>query len=113
MRKLHNVQSPRISFAEEEQLTEHVSVYPFALAKINCQAPFKITLFTIAPQQLTPIDQHDVVEIWTILSGYGELYYENNVVLAKACDIFYFSSQKQHQIKNTSAEIMKIQSIYW
>jgi mannose-6-phosphate isomerase-like protein (cupin superfamily) len=106
--------SPRLKFCDAEMLDIGVRLRNIVLPhNEENSAPFKASIFEVAPGSASPIDKHAVKEIWLIVKGHGDLHYDGKVYKAAAQDLFYFESQHSHQIINHSDELLIICSIYW
>jgi mannose-6-phosphate isomerase-like protein (cupin superfamily) len=99
---------PMLIKGQGSQIADGAIVYP-----IEVNSPFKMTTFEVQPGCETAMDQHQVAEIWVILEGSGDLRYEDKSLTVERGQIFYFSSYKTHQIKNTGTKVLKILSMYW
>ena len=75
--------------------------------------PMNMDEIVVKPHCKTPVDQHAVVELWQVLSGEGQLTYQDKVYLLKAGDRYFFHSYETHQVENIRDEDLKILSIYW
>lgn len=80
---------------------------------VNVSTPFKMAEFIITPFSKTPVDKHEVAEIWRILSGHGKLYYQDAEHPINKNDWFFFYPFEEHQVENTTENELKILSIYW
>ena len=103
---------PNINFSQREEIANGVIVNTIKQFE-KSDIPFKATVFTIAPGEITPLDQHQVQECWIIMDGVGQLTHQGQHHEAKHKDIFYFQSYEPHQIKNTGSTTLTICSIYW
>lgn len=80
---------------------------------VNWSIPFKVNEFVVKPRNKTPLDQHEVAELWYIIHGKGELLYQDTVHILKTGDWFFFYPHEKHQVENTSHSELKILSLYW
>ena len=81
--------------------------------KMNVMMPVHIDEIVVSAKSCTPVDQHEVVELWQILDGSGVLTYQNKEYELKAGDRFFFHTNEAHQIRNSEEYELKILSIYW
>lgn len=94
------------------EITECMIVSQFDLSKII--SPFKASVFFVAEQQESPVDLHEVRELWYILEGSGELTYNTDKkIMLNESDMFYFDKNISHSIKNNSSRTLKVFSIWW
>ena len=76
-------------------------------------APFKASRDTVEPNCITPIDSHEVREIWFIAKGKGELIYDNRSLRIRSGDVVYFEPNKTHQLRNDGEDMIVFYSIWW
>jgi mannose-6-phosphate isomerase-like protein (cupin superfamily) len=77
--------------------------------------PFLMSHIVVQVGAQTPIDQHEVEEIWGVASGRGELYVEgepNPIDLAPGVVVF-FEALKQHQVRCVGQEPLQLYSMWW
>ncbi|MBP6950847.1 MAG: cupin domain-containing protein [Alphaproteobacteria bacterium] len=75
--------------------------------------PFQIDEITILENMSSPVDKHEVAELWSILSGTGDLTYDGKNYILKTGEWFFFEPFKEHQVVNNYREDLRILSIYW
>ena len=77
-------------------------------------SPFKASRFLVYPGQISPLDKHQVRETWFISSGKGELIYNESVKCeVSPGDVYYFDSNKSHQLRNTGDEDLVVFAVWW
>jgi mannose-6-phosphate isomerase-like protein (cupin superfamily) len=107
------IKDPRLSYLPAEQPAPGLAVNQVELASKCPQAPFKTARFTVAPGRSSPVDSHQVHEIWTVVSGSGELIFDSRSLRARENDVFYFEPLKTHEIHNDGIEPITIVSVWW
>lgn len=78
-------------------------------------APFCGSFFNVNPGAESPVDQHEVLEVWLVISGAGELFVGDSTE-AKSIqmgDVVKFDSFETHRVKNNSNEVLKMISLWW
>jgi mannose-6-phosphate isomerase-like protein (cupin superfamily) len=110
---MSNLYNPRLKFPEREQIAPGVSVYSPLSTTTTSHPTVEINYFSVLPDCVSPLDQHEEQEYWIILSGQGELQCAQQSYAVKAQDVFYFAAHISHQIKNTGQDTMLICSVYW
>jgi mannose-6-phosphate isomerase-like protein (cupin superfamily) len=75
--------------------------------------PFRYSRFTVAPGRTSNLDQHEVLEVWGVLSGRGKLTYEGSESQISAGDVVHFRSKKVHQVRNDGSDDLSIFSFWW
>jgi mannose-6-phosphate isomerase-like protein (cupin superfamily) len=76
-------------------------------------APFKASIFTIAANAASPVDQHEVRECWVVIAGCGELTTADDTVQLEPGSVTYFESRRPHQVRNVGNGELKIFSTWW
>jgi mannose-6-phosphate isomerase-like protein (cupin superfamily) len=77
-------------------------------------APFKLARFTVAPGCSTPLDTHQVDEVWLVARGTGELRYDDDhLVRIGEGDAVYLEPPRTHLVVNDGQDTLVIHSIYW
>jgi quercetin dioxygenase-like cupin family protein len=105
--------SPKLSFLPPEEFPG-MNVFEIDLTKSGEPiAPFKASRFTVEPNCSSPIDSHEVHEIWMVAEGEGELLYDAQSIRVRVADVFYFEPHKSHQIINDGNLPISICSIWW
>jgi mannose-6-phosphate isomerase-like protein (cupin superfamily) len=104
---------PKLPFLPPEEFPG-MKVFEIDLMKSGVPiAPFKASRFAVEPNCSSPVDSHEVHEIWMVAEGEGELLYDNQSVRIKAADVLYFEPYKSHQIKNDGGVPIVVCSIWW
>lgn len=101
---------PRLGFLEPETEGEMV-VHLFDLAGV--QAPFKGSRFTVEPGGTSPVDTHQVQEIWMVAAGRGELSYDGRSFRVEPGDVVHFEAMKPHQLHNDGDATLVVFSVWW
>jgi mannose-6-phosphate isomerase-like protein (cupin superfamily) len=84
--------------------------YEIALAG----APFQLGRFTVAPGLSTPVDVHQVHEVWLVAAGHGELCYGGDQLISiDEGDSLYIKPNHTHTVTNTGDRTLVVHSIYW
>ena len=106
--------APKVAFLEPEDMGPGSRVYEVNLAPEGRPvAPFKASRFTVDPGATTPVDIHEVREIWMVAEGAGELRYDNHATRAGPGDILYYDSMKPHKLHNDDDKQMVLFSVWW
>ena len=105
--------SPFLPFAAAEP-REYGSIRLFdAAAEGPAGLPFKYSRFLVSPGSASRRDQHEVQEVWVILSGHGKLLFDGGEFSVKPGDVVHFGSMRTHQVENEGAGDMEIFSFWW
>lgn len=75
--------------------------------------PFLYSRFVVLPGRTSRRDQHEVEEMWVILSGTGKLLLDSSEFEVKPGDVVHFASKLSHQVVNQSSAQMEVISIWW
>jgi mannose-6-phosphate isomerase-like protein (cupin superfamily) len=77
-------------------------------------APFKLARFTVEPGCSTPLDTHEVSEVWFVARGSGELRYDGDqLVRIGEGDALYLEPPRTHEVHNDGDDTLVVHSIYW
>lgn len=66
----------------------------------------------VYPGGSIPVHSHETIETYTILSGNGEMYVDEEVQPLKPGDSVYIDRNCRHGLKNTGKEDMHIMYVY-
>ncbi len=77
------------------------------------QLPFLYSQFVVAPGSTSRRDQHEVLEVWVVLSGVGRLLYDGGEYAVGPGDVVHFDSMRVHQVVNDAPEEMRVFSFWW
>jgi|GEM_PF-1298192 len=104
-----------VDLGEAEQWGEGMIVSLLELAPFaeSGAVPFKSSRFTVAPGCTSPVDQHDVREMWMIASGQGLLIHAGKEVAVSPGSICFFDSQEPHEVTNEGEIDLLVFSIWW
>jgi mannose-6-phosphate isomerase-like protein (cupin superfamily) len=107
--------SPLLDLEAPEEWGEgmHVSLVDLAAHRASGSVPFKASRFTVAPGCTTPLDRHDVREMWMIASGRGRLRHCGSEVAVDAGRILFFESEEPHEVTNEGPDELVVFSIWW
>jgi mannose-6-phosphate isomerase-like protein (cupin superfamily) len=86
-------------------IIEEILCYPMA--------PFKASFFNIKANSSSPMDSHEVKEIWLVISGSGILECGDQLTEIKEKDVIFFDSFEKHTVNNTSNIELKMISLWW
>ena len=75
--------------------------------------PFKYSCFVVSPGSISRRDQHEVQEVWVILSGSGNLLVDGSLFRVKPGDVVHFDSMRTHQVENDGAGDIEVFSFWW
>jgi len=101
----------KIDFFENE-VSKHMIVSQFDFS--NIPTTFKAAIFYVAINQESPLDCHEVRELWYVLEGTGELTYNSGQkIMLNEFDMFYFDRHVSHSIQNNSNKTLIVFSIWW
>jgi mannose-6-phosphate isomerase-like protein (cupin superfamily) len=75
--------------------------------------PFRYSRFRVAPGRHSSLDKHDVLEVWFVLSGTGQLSYDGGTYTITAGQAVHFGSQRGHQVLNVGKDDLVIFSFWW
>jgi len=76
-------------------------------------APFKSATFIVEPGKLSPLDSHQVREIWFIVSGEGMLFSGDKKRIVKKGDGVFYKPHTDHAIENIGQTNLEVISIWW
>lgn len=108
-----SLSSPFLPFGALEQ-REYGAIRLFdATSQATAGLPFKYSRFLVSPGSTSRLDQHEVQEVWVILSGKGNLLFDGGAFSVKPGDVVHFSSMRTHQVENEGTEDMEIFSFWW
>lgn len=104
---------PFLTFGPSEE-REYGSIRLFDQATAGSgQLPFLYSQFIVAPGSTSRRDQHEVLEVWVILSGAGKLLYDGGEYQVGPGDVVHFDSLRVHQVVNEGVEEMRVFSFWW
>jgi mannose-6-phosphate isomerase-like protein (cupin superfamily) len=105
--------NPFLTFRQsEEREYGSIRLYDSAAAGSD-QLPFLYSQFVVAPGSTSRRDQHEVLEVWVILSGSGKLLYDGGEYKVGPGDVVHFNSMRVHQVMNEGPEEMRVFSFWW
>jgi mannose-6-phosphate isomerase-like protein (cupin superfamily) len=104
--------TPLLPFKPTEP-REYGSIRLFDSTSVPPSLPFSYSRFTVNPGQISRKDQHEVLEVWVILSGNGRLIYDGGEYAVKTGDAVQFETLRVHQIVNESSEDLTVFSFWW
>jgi mannose-6-phosphate isomerase-like protein (cupin superfamily) len=102
-----------LPFGTSFDIAEGVVVQPIEYPAGRFQPPFKSTVFVVAPGCSSPMDRHEVAEMWVILSGTGLLECDGRKINVSRSDKLFFPSLRSHQVTNDATVPLEILSVYW
>lgn len=104
---------PFLPFSAPEE-REYGSIRLFDPAAAGSdRLPFSYSQFIVAPGSTSRRDQHEVLEVWVILSGAGRLLYDGGEYEVGPGDAVHFDPMRVHQVVNEGAEEMRVFSFWW
>lgn len=77
------------------------------------KSPFKASIFMINPGCTSPVDCHDVNEVWIIVDGFGTFVSSGKNINVSENEVIYIPSNEEHSIINTGNADLKIISLWW
>lgn len=100
----------KLVFSKEDYFLKENSDYQVEWLVPNAQKnEMEPILITINPNSQTEIDNpHEGQEFGYVLEGEIQLCYDNKVLKVKKDETFYYDSNKNHYLKNTTDKICKI-----
>lgn len=108
-----HITNPFLSFSPPER-REYGSIRLYdETAEASGALPFRYSRFTVAPGRTSNRDQHEVLEVWVVLSGQGKLTYEEGEFQIIAGDVVHFRSNKVHQVRNEGSDDLSVFSFWW
>jgi mannose-6-phosphate isomerase-like protein (cupin superfamily) len=75
--------------------------------------PFRYSRFRVAPGRQSSLDQHDVLEVWIVVSGSGKLSYDDGTFPISAGQAVQFASGHPHQVLNDGTSDLVVFSFWW
>lgn len=104
---------PFLPFSAPEE-REYGSIRLFDPSAVGSDSlPFSYSRFIVAPGSTSRRDQHEVLEVWVILSGTGKLLYDGGEYEVVPTDVVYFRPMRVHQVVNEGTEEMRVFSFWW
>jgi quercetin dioxygenase-like cupin family protein len=100
-----------ITFEETLEPVSGVSLLRKLL--VDTEKPFQLNEFVVKRGEQTPVDQHDMAEIWHVQSGHGILHFDGEAHELKPGSWFHFPPNKSHQATCADTSDMQVLSIYW
>lgn len=95
-------------------LAEGVTVDDLVLSRADRERmPFVLNTAEIAVDARLPLHSHHEWEIWVITSGGGSLRRGDETLEVATGDVLLFEPDTEHQLSNTSAEPLRLVSVYW
>ena len=79
----------------------------------DTDAPFHLTEFVVKRGEQTPVDEHEVAEIWHVQSGNGTLHFDGEDYKLEPGAWFHFPPGKSHQATCGEETDLQVLSIYW
>ncbi|HEX2205124.1 MAG TPA: cupin domain-containing protein [Longimicrobium sp.] len=107
--------SPRLdTLPLDEEIPEGITYGELALAPgALSAAPFRLSRVAVAPGVETPVDVHQVHELWLVGQGEGELTYDGVASRIRAGDVVRFVPEKTHTVRNDGAGDLVSFSLWW
>lgn len=110
----HSEDAPKLAFLTPEKDGQGMTIHEVNLSPLGASlAPFKASRFTVEPNSTSAVDSHAVHEIWIIVEGEGDLFYDNRRVRLCPRDIVYFEPHKSHQVRNDGPCLFVAFSVWW
>ena len=113
---LTSAPSPRLPFLppDDEPVPPGLTYGEFALEAGGLPAaPFRLSRFTVAPGVETPVDVHQVHELWLVGAGTGELTYDGAAHRIGTGDVVRFAPERTHTVRNDGAAPLELFSLWW
>lgn len=102
---------PKLSWLQAESNQKGTYFCKLELLK---GTPFNIARFVVEPKMVSKLDQHEVKEIWCVVSGEGILDHNGTDYFIKTGDYYFMNSNETHQVQNSSeSNELVIYSIWW
>ena len=77
------------------------------------ELPFRYSRFVVAPGNTSRLDQHEVLEVWVVLSGNGTLRVGGIESRVTAGDVVHFRPMRSHQVTNDGPGNLEVFSFWW
>lgn len=100
---------PRVEVSPGTTVDELVLGEEMALAPI----PVRISWIHVHPGHTSPVDVHQVREVWLVASGNGVLRCGEARVFLSAGETFFFDSGVPHAVFNDGSEVLTLVSLWW
>jgi mannose-6-phosphate isomerase-like protein (cupin superfamily) len=107
-------ESTKLAFLPPEDWAPGMRVHEIDLAPSGSHlTPFKSSRFEVEAGCSSPVDQHEVREIWFIAQGEGELTYDGVPMRIRAGEVCCFEPRKPHAVVNDGASTLVVFSVWW
>lgn len=80
---------------------------------VETEKPFEMNEFVVKRGEQTPVDQHEVAEVWYVQSGHGTLHLDGEDHELKPGSWYQFAPGRSHQATCGEASDLQVLSIYW
>lgn len=113
---LTSAPSPRLPFLapDDEEIPAGITYGELALESTGLPAaPFRLSRFTVAPGVETPVDVHQVHELWLVGAGTGELTYDGTAHRISEGDVVRFQPERTHTVRNDGTGTLALFSLWW
>jgi mannose-6-phosphate isomerase-like protein (cupin superfamily) len=98
----------------ELSVPEGVAMWMLEKGKtLPADCPVSAARFVVEPGATTDLDVHEVVEVWTVMSGSGTLLSADRRMRISTGDSTFFASNVPHQLVNDGDMPVEVFSIWW
>jgi mannose-6-phosphate isomerase-like protein (cupin superfamily) len=76
-------------------------------------APFSASWWTVEPGETTPVDRHEVHELWLVARGEGAMRLGSEELQVRAGQAIYIPPDDEHVVTATGSEDLVVFSTWW
>ena len=105
----------KLSMLDEELLSEGVTLLEADFKSVTSRdVPFHLATFSVEPDTVSFVDQHEVSETWFVIAGNAKVCSGTSEQAITRNDIVYIEPNVPHKIINDDqAETLRVLSVWW
>lgn len=77
------------------------------------KAPFKASWWTVPAGASSPVESHDVHELWLVAAGRGSMTYGDERLAVRSGDVVYVTPGRPHEVESLGPEPLEVFSVWW